>query len=49
MNNLSVSIRPGVILSTTERGGAVLINDPKGRPAASLPDAGFGKNREEEG
>ena len=41
--------RPGVILGTTDHGGAVLVNDPKGKPAASLPDAGFGKKREEEG
>ena len=40
---------PGDILSTTDHGGAVPVNDPKGRPDASLPDAGFGKKREEEG
>ncbi len=40
---------PGVIPGTTEHGGAVPVNDPKGKPAASLPEAGFGKKREEEG
>ena len=40
---------PGVIPGTTEHGGTVLVNDPEGKPAASLPDAGFGKKREEEG
>jgi len=40
---------PGVIPGTTDHGGAVPVNGPKGKPATSLPDAGFEKRREEEG
>jgi hypothetical protein len=40
--------KPSVYLTHDLTGGVVVVNGPDGQPTASLPDAGFGRQRGEE-